>query len=70
MTLRSTPAFAIGGVPWFNEAQALGRWFDPGPACGWRCFHCNCHFTDWRAAARHFGVAGVKSGPLCREDVQ
>lgn len=54
MTYRSTPSFAVGGVSWLAPEGRTGYIGDPTPT-GWRCFHCNEHFTDSNAAWRHFG---------------
>jgi hypothetical protein len=66
-TRRSTPAFAPGGVPYHNGDHDQ---YEPGPSCGWRCFHCNCHFHNYRAALRHFGQPGSDQTPRCLEDLQ
>ncbi|WP_343526714.1 hypothetical protein [Sphingomonas sp.] len=54
MSYRSTPAFAVGGVSWLASEGRTSYVGDPTPP-GWRCFHCNAHFTDPKAAWRHFG---------------
>ncbi|WP_152680140.1 hypothetical protein [Sphingomonas paucimobilis] len=54
MTYRSTPSFAVGGVSWLASEGRTSYIGDPTPT-GWRCFHCNEHFTNPNAAWRHFG---------------
>jgi len=66
MTYRSSPAFAVGGVSWLPADGRESYIGDPTPT-GWRCFHCNEHFTDWRAALRHFGEPVDKRQPSCVE---
>lgn len=67
MSYRSTPALAIGGVSYLDHKGEATNVSDPTPT-GWRCFHCNRHFTGWRAAMRHFGEPGDKSKnlPICK----
>lgn len=64
MSRRSTPAFAIGGIPYLDHMGEVTS-IEDCPPTGWRCFHCNMHFTHWRAALRHFGMPGAKKIPLC-----
>lgn len=54
VTHRSTSAFAVGGVGYLRADNEFGN-IDDTPIGGWRCFHCNEHFSHWRAARRHFG---------------
>ncbi|HEX5213296.1 MAG TPA: hypothetical protein VFW22_16345 [Pseudolabrys sp.] len=56
---RSSPAFAIGGI---NYDPA--RHVHDVPPYGWRCFHCNEHFTTIRDARLHFG-ADPDAAPAC-----
>lgn len=64
VTQRSTPAYAIGGVAYLTHENELSCVGDPVPS-GWRCFHCNEHFTHWIAARRHFGNPGKRAMPVC-----
>lgn len=64
MSYRSTPSLAVGGVAWIDA------WGEPGdalnaPVGGWRCFHCNEHFTSPHRAKRHFGMPGSNKTPKC-----
>lgn len=69
---RSSPSFAIGGIAWLDHNGKPGNATIRPPCGGWRCFHCNEHFTGWRAAQRHFGAPGQPRGtakpPVCREE--
>lgn len=60
MTYRSSASFAVGGVSWLDDDRPV-----IDPPGGWRCYHCNEHFTGWRAAQRHFGAPGSKDIPGC-----
>lgn len=66
MTYRSTPALAVGGIAWLgpNDAPSDAKDCPPG---GWRCFHCNEHFTHWMGALVHFGRPGSNRAPECLE---
>lgn len=64
MTYRSTPSFAVGGVAWLDHTDDFSSIYDI-PPCGWRCFHCNEHFTDPKKALIHFGDPGSKKEPEC-----
>lgn len=57
----SSPAFAIGGV---NHDPATET-FDV-PPFGWRCFHCNDHFTSVREARLHFGADPFLNAAACQ----
>jgi len=50
MSYRSSPSFAVGGISYDPETKSFAA-----PPFGWRCFHCNEHFTTRRSARRHFG---------------
>jgi hypothetical protein len=71
MTRRSSPSFAIGGVSWLDHRGKPGDATILPPCGGWRCFHCDEHFTHWQAAWRHFGAPGQPRGtakpPRCQE---
>lgn len=64
MSYRSSPSFAIGGVSWLASEGRESSIFDPVVG-GWRCFHCNEHFRNSRAALRHFGYPLDKQKPRC-----
>jgi len=66
MTRRTTPAFATGGVSYLDHMGETTTISQPTPT-GWRCFHCNDHFWNWRDAARHFGYPGEQPRPTCVE---
>lgn len=65
MSYRSTPAFAIGGIPWLGPSGKPSNVELP-PEGRWRCFICNEVFTDIGSAFRHFGVE-PKQPPRCVE---
>lgn len=65
VTRRSTPAFAIGGIAWLDQANQC---YDIAlPIEGrWRCFICDETFASVASAFRHFGT-NPRENPRCVE---
>jgi len=70
-SLRTSPAFVIGGLGWEPDPRDPRRGWNDIPYGGWVCFHCADRFPPTTAgidaAGRHFGPGGglprCKLGP-------